>query len=175
MDQVSYDYDSYVGLKAEPIVSAPLEFDTVRRFAQAIMDNDPSYYDAPFAAGQKEGHVTAPPLYPIHALRRPAGTPDPLEPLTKDPTLDGTGDLGSFLYGLPPIPMPFKRLLNGGSDIEFCRCLAIGERAVATASYKSIALRKGKSGDMLIVVIETNFKNDRGDDLVTVRQTAIWR
>jgi len=169
------DYARYIGVTAAPIVSAPLESDSVRRFAQAIMDDDPAYHDKVHAGALPAGGVTAPPLFPIHIMRRPPGTPDPLEPLTRDPDLDGTGDLGSFLYGLPSIPMPFNRLLNGGSDIDFGRNLRIGERAVAQARYKDIRLRQGKSGDMLIVVIETRFTTEAGEHLVTVRQTAIWR
>ena len=79
------------GMQGEALTAAmPLEKDTVRRFVQAIMDTDPAYFDEAVASSSKAGGVAAPPLYPVHAFRQAAGTPDPLESLTEDHAADGT-------------------------------------------------------------------------------------
>ena len=57
-----------------------------------------------------------------------AGGADPLDLLHDDPDADGSGGVDGVYFGLAPIESPFKRLLNGGNDIEFYRCLAVGER-----------------------------------------------
>lgn len=169
------DYSQYIGVTSETRVSpAPLESDTLRRFVQAIMDNDPLYYDESYAKTTRHGGVVAPPLFPVHAFRRPPGTPDPLDKLRDNPDSDGSAGVGGA-QGLPPIPTPYKRLLNGGNEIEFFQCLRMGEKVVSTAKYADVRLKEGKGGKMLLVVIETELRNERHELLLINRQTLIWR
>ena len=113
------NYAKYQGLEGELQVAAmPLERDTLRRFVQAIMDHDPVYYDDAVADASKFGGLAAPPLYPVHAFRLPADTPDPLDVVSNDPNADGTAGIMGVAFGLPPIEMPYRRLLNGGNEIE---------------------------------------------------------
>jgi hypothetical protein len=169
------DYAKFVGLVGQPRMASPLENDALRRFVQAIMDDDPAYYDPAAAAQALPGEIVAPPLYPLHAFRRPLGTPDPLQALIDDPDHDGIGAANSSSDGLPPIPSPFKRRLNGGNEIEFFRCLRVGERAVAKPRYKSVDLKQGRSGQMLIIVTEVRWETENGDLLMINRQTSIRR
>jgi hypothetical protein len=53
----------------------PVEQGAVRRFAQAIMDDDPAFRPDADAASRFGGPI-APLLFPNHMLRRPFGTPD---------------------------------------------------------------------------------------------------
>jgi hypothetical protein len=170
------DFAKYVGMSGAPqLAPMALERDTLRRFAQAIMDSDPLYYDEKYAAGTKFGRIVAPPLYPVHALRTAPGAPDPLAVLAEDPDADGAGGNEGVSFGLTPIESPFKRLLNGGNEIEFYRCLAVGEKCVAKARYADVQLKKGKSGSLLLVVIESEFRTEAGELLLVNRQTLIWR
>jgi len=170
------DLASYRGMAGAPLVAAmPLERDTLRRFAQAIMDPDPLYWDPAYAATTRYGGLVAPPLYPVHAFRPPPDAPDPLRSVQEDPDADGTAGNDGMYFGLAPIRSPFKRLLNGGNEIEFYRCLAVGERCVAKARYADVQLKQGKSGAMLFVVVESEFRTESGELLVINRQTLIWR
>lgn len=172
----SADFVRYVGMKG-PVkrAHAPLEREMLRRFAQAIMDRDPLYYDEAHARGTRYARLVAPPLYPVHAFRPPADAPDPLVSVQQNPDADGTEGNDGMLFGLEPIQSPFKRLLNGGNEIEFFRCLAVGERCVAQARYAGVALKEGKSGQMLMVDVETEFRTEEGEVLLVNRQTLIWR
>ena len=176
MTLTTADFARYVGMKgpAKP-AHLPLERDTLRRFAQAIMDPDPAYYDERHAAGTPYKTVVAPPLYPVHAFRTPPYAPDPLVSVQQDPDADGTAGNDGVFFGLEPIVSPFKRLLNGGNEIEFFRNLAVGERCVAQAHYANVVLKDGKSGQMLLVDIETEFRTEAGEVLLVNRQTLIWR
>ena len=111
----------------------------------------------------------------MHAFRPLPGGPDPLDLLQQDPDADGAGGNDGVYFGLPPIESPFKRLLNGGNEIEFFRCLAVGEKCVANARYADVQLKQGKSGSMLLVVVETTFTTEAGEKLLVNRQTLIWR
>jgi len=169
-------FGKYRGMTGNTLVAGmPLERDTLRRFVQAIMDTDPLYVDAVYAAATKYGGIVAPPLYPVHAFRPPIGGADPLAALQADPDADGAGGNDGVYFGLTPIESPFKRLLNGGNEIEFFRCLALGERCVANARYADVELKQGKSGALLLVVIETTFSTEGGERLLVNRQTLIWR
>lgn len=169
-------FDHYRGMRGAPLVAGmPLERDTLRRFVQAVMDTDPLYINQVYAAQTKYGEIVAPPLYPVHAFRPPPGGPDPLAVLRSDPDADGAGGSDAVYFGLTPIDSPFKRLLNGGNEIEFRRCLKVGEKAVARARYADVQLKQGKSGALLLVVIETEFSTEAGERLLLNRQTLIWR
>jgi hypothetical protein len=176
-DAVTADpYDKYRSAKGRTLVAGmPLERDTLRRFVQAIMDTDPLYVDAVYAAGTRYGEMVAPPLYPVHAFRPPIGGPDPLALVQADPDADGSGGNDGVYFGLEPVESPFKRLLNGGNEIEFYRCLAVGEKCVANARYADVQLKQGKNGALLLVVVETLFSTEAGERLLLNRQTLIWR
>lgn len=170
------NYDKYIGMTGEPkLAPMPLERDTLRRFAQAIMDPDPVYYDEKAAKASKFGEIVAPPLYPAHAYRPPADGPDPFTVFADNPDSDGTAGSDGMYYGLPPIPMPYKRLLNGGNELQFYRALAVGERCIVTPRYADVVLKQGKNGAILLVVVETRYTTEAGELLLVNRQTLIWR
>jgi len=170
------DIAKYRGMVGAPLVAPTLlEPDTLRRFVHAIMDGDALYHDVAKAKSSKFGALAAPPLYPVHAFRRAPDGADPLEMLHADPDADGSGGSDGMFFGLPPIETAFKRLLNGGNEIEFYRNLAVDERCVAKARYANVNLKQGKSGTMLLVDVETEFRTEAGELLLINRQTLIWR
>jgi hypothetical protein len=176
MDVTQQTFDRYRGITGKTLVAGmPLERDTLRRFVQAIMDTDPLYIDEAYAAKSRFGGMVAPPLFPVHAFRPPLGGPDPLDVLRTDPDADGSGGNDGMYFGLAPIESPFRRLLNGGNEIEFFRCLEVGERCVANARYADVRLKQGKGGALLLVVVETTFSTESGERLLVNRQTLIWR
>ena len=175
-DDIQENYDQYIGMTGLPKTSPlPLERDSLRRFVQALMDPDPIYYDEGLARASKFEQLAAPALYPVHAYRTAAGSPDPLQVIQDDPDSDGTYGHDGFLFGLPKINSPYKRLLNGGNEIEFYRCMAVGECCVVTPKYANVVLKKGKDGNLLLVDIETTYRTEQGELLLVNRQTLIWR
>lgn len=170
------DCKKYIGIKGESKVAhMPLEKDSLRRFVQAIMDTDPLYFDEEYAKSTFFGNIVATPLYPVHAFRTPADGSDRLNALQTDPDLDGTDSMSGAYSSLPKIESPFKRLLNGGNEITFYRALEIGEVCVSTPKYKNVELKNGKSGPMLLVTIETEYKTQSDKLLLINTQTLIWR
>lgn len=166
---------SYIGMQGEPITApTPLSEDTLRRFVQAVMETDPVHWDPAVAAASRYGAVVAPPLQPIHAFVRPAGTPDPADALLDDPDWDGIPrDQGR--RGLPPVPVPLKRMLNGGTEAEFFQLAKIGDVITARSRYADIIEKEGRSGPMVIIKQETTYTNQAGDVLAIVTTSAIMR
>jgi hypothetical protein len=151
----------------------PVEQGAIRRFHQAVMDDDPVYWRQADAAATRYGGIAAPPLFPLHAFRRPSGTPDPLNRVLGDPDFDGvTRDFG---LGLPPVPIPLPRLLNGGNQVEVYRLAHPGDRIRARSKYVDIYQKEGKSGLLVFILVETVYANRKGEILLKALQTHILR
>ena len=153
---------------------APLGADELRRFVQAVLEPDPVHWDPGAAAASRYGTVVAPPLYVIHAARRAAGTPDPLDRFHGEPGWDGL-DVGAGFGGLPPIDVPLTRVLAGGTEAEFFRLPELGTLICAQSRYIEIADREGRSGPMVIARIETSYTDQDGEPLARVVNTVIMR
>jgi acyl dehydratase len=164
-----------IGMQGEPQTSCePVERSEVRRFAQAIMDDDPIFWNDAYAAKTRYGGVVAPPLFPLFAHRRPPGSADPLATAITDPDFDGF--VGLLTTGLPPVPLPMlPRLLNGGNDVEFYQLPKLGDRITAQAKYLDIYEKSGRSGTMVFIVVETRYTNQSDDLLMISRLTLIRR
>jgi len=163
---------AYIGLTSEKEVACdPVERGAVRRYAQAIMDEDPAYLKE-CEANARYGGAVAPPIFPTHMLRRPFGAPDPIQDHADDPNYDGAG----FSQGLPKIePLKALSLLNGGSELEFFRYARHGEVVTVQSRYASITEKQTSKGPIILVVIESDYCNGDGDLLVRVRRTTIRR
>ena len=64
-----------------------------------------------------------------------------------------------------PVPKPIRRPIG----------LRLPKKCVANARYADVQLKQGKSGSLLLVVIETTFSTEQGERLLVNRQTLIWR
>lgn len=151
----------------------PVSRESLRRLAQAAMELDPVHWDDEIAAKTRYGQVVAAPLFPLHAFTRAPGTPDPLDKLATDPDWDGSD--GGGVRGLPPLDLPLRRILNGGTRARFCRLARIGDVISTQSRYVQIEDREGRSGPMVVVSIETDYRNQDDELLMRVRSTFIWR
>jgi len=163
---------AYIGRESAPETACdPVERGAVRRYAQAIMDEDPAYWAA-CEDNARYGGPVAPPLYPTHLFRRPFGAPDPVQLNARNPDFDGVG--AGALQGLPEIePLAGYALLNGGSQVEFFRYARHGERITLKSRYADIFEKQTSKGPMIFVVTESEYRNDDGELLVRTRRTLI--
>ena len=163
----------FIGLRSDTVTACDtIEPGAVRRYAQAIMaDGDTDY--ATDAAATRFGGPVAPPIYPAFMFRRPLGTPDVLSERAEDPDFDGL--VSAAGDGLPELPLHGRALLNGGSEIEFLRYARHGEQVTQRSSYTDIYERESKTGPMLFVIVQTEYRTGDGDLLLRVRKTIIRR
>jgi acyl dehydratase len=174
MPYITDDMRALIGVPGElQTAPYPLGPDTLRRFVQAVGEQDPMHWDP--QAARERGHETlvSPPLHPLHLFVRAPGTPDPFERFREEADWDGMG--GTINRGLPKLKLPFKRLLNGGYACEFYRLARLGDTISRQSRYIEITEREGSSGPMVITKIETLYTNQDGQKLVRIVHTEIAR
>ena len=172
MSMITDEVKAYVGSWSEPAIACdPVEQGAVRRFAQAIMADDPDY--GPEADPDNlYGGPIAPPLFPNHMLRRAFGTPDVVQENAGNPGFDGVVP-GP---GLPAIAsLLHLPVLNGGSEFEFFRYARFGERVSLRQRYADIHEKASGTGSMIVVVIESEIRTLAGELLLRARRTLLRR
>lgn len=172
---ITDEVKALIGFESEWEVACDVvERGQIRRHAQGIMDKDPSYYDDKYAAGTKFGGVVAPPLFPMHAVTRVGpNLPDPFEGAANDPDFDGVPR--SLMKTWVPLPIPLKRILNGGNQVELYQNAKPGERVKARSKYTDIYQKDGKSGPMVFWFIEITYTNESEELLMKATMTRIMR
>ncbi len=170
---ITPEIKALIGTEAEVDAWDEVERGAVRRFVQSIMDPDPIYWDDAMAKKTRFGGVVTPYLYPLYAFRNPPNLPDPLDDAIGNPHFHG----GSFIprFGLPEIPVPLQRVLNGGNEIEFFSFARPGDRLTAKSRLEDVVQKQGKQGPMLFVKMKISILNQHGEMLLINRQTSIRR
>jgi hypothetical protein len=166
----------YIGMTSGIEVACdPVEQGAVRRYAQAIMDEDP-IFGPPAMGGTPYGGQVAPPLLPTHLFRRPFGTEDPVQANANDPDFDGFVAAPASSEGLPELlPLKGYALLNGGSEVEFFRYARHGETVTMRSTYADIQEKQTSKGPIVLVTVESEYRNGHGDLLLKALRTAIRR
>ena len=119
----------------------------IRRFAQAIGDLNPLYYDEEYAKTTVYKGIIAPPLF-CHAFTFadvPAGN---LREDGRPEELD--------------VPLPVDRTVGGGSSFQVGAEIRPGDKLTVRSKLLDIYTKSGKKGILYFVVVETTFTNQNG-------------
>lgn len=149
----------------------------LRRFTQALMDPDPSYWDEEYAKNSRYGEVITPPIMVAYMSSRIR--PDQDDPITQafldDPMSDGIGRV-SRPGSLPGVPTDLVRVLNAGNELEIFKYPSIGDKIFFQHKYSDIRERVGREGKpFLIVTNETTYTNQNNEVLCITRASSIRR
>jgi acyl dehydratase len=144
----------------------------IRRYAQAIMDDDPVYWDEEHARRTKFGGVVAPPFLPGKIFRVRPDAPDPLREDERlwsgEHTPRGESDLR--------IPWPPGWIvLHGSDESEIYQLARPGDRITARSKLVDMYERQGRSGHLVMAVTETAYFNQDGDLLYVNRGISVAR
>ncbi len=123
---------------------------SVRMFARSCQYDDPLFYDEEFAKSKGYRSIPAPPHY--------LGTP------IFDPNAPARGGR--------QLNIPYKRNLNGGTDIEYFDSIQAGDLLTATSMLTELEETSGRLGPMLIVRNQTTYRRD-GKVVAILRGTGI--
>ena len=143
------------------------------RFFQAVMDYDPRFWDADYAAGTRYGAPVAPPAFAVHAFRRPPDETHDTLAAAGDPDFDGLSR--SMRPGLPKVPLSLSGILNGGYEYEFYSYPKVGESIICRSAYLDIYQKQGKAGPMVMVLIEDEYATADQRPLLKSVNTMIMR
>ena len=150
-----------IGKEGEPW-TVEVDKTSVRMFARAVGYSDPLYYDEEFAKSKGYRSLPAPPHY--------LGTPI-FNPRGSDPTF------GAPRRGNRDFQTPYKRRLNGGTDVEYFSkgpgdAICAGDVLQASSRIADMVERRGSIGPMLITTSETIYRRN-GDVVAIMRGTGI--
>jgi acyl dehydratase len=134
-----------------------------QRYAAAIDDLDPLYFDDAYAREHGYKGIIAPPNY-LATLRGDQG-PGPFESeLLED---------GTHPDGRPEVPG--LQIMGGGQELDFRAPVYCGERIFGEKRIASIEQQQGRQGQMVIVAEEIRYRNEEGEEKLVMRNRSLYR
>ena len=142
------EQDPRIGRSGKPSTMR-VEFGKIREFARAIKDENPLYYDEAHAKSVAGGVMPPPTFTMTQAFWDEPGN---------------RVDLG----------LDMRRVLHGEQEFEYLKPVYAGDTLTAQGKITNVEKRPGKrGGEMTMVTLETEFKNQRGEVCLYSRSTII--
>ena len=132
-----------------------------QRYAQAVGDLNPIYFDDSAARAAGYRGMVAPPTYVPYALVR--GRP-----------LSETREDGLFRGG-SSLRLKVQRTMFGGEEWDFLAPVHIGDRITGTTRLAELDEKNGSKGPFVRITRETTFTNHEGEVVARTRQIGIAR
>ena len=152
---------AFVGqIEREP-VTATVTATGAQRYAQAVGDLNPIYFDDAAAKAAGYDGLVAPPTYVQYALVM--GRP-----------LDKIRDDGLFSGGTG-VRLRVQRTMFGGEEWDFLESVMVGDTITATTRVAALDEKRGSKGPFVRITRETTFTNQHGRDVARTRQIGIAR
>lgn len=154
------EVQQFIG-KAELPHIREVEKGAIRRYAEAVGNSNPLYFDVEYARRTRHGGIIAPPGFfgrPVKSASSPTGLPQLV------------GDLRAVLA-----EVGYPRILDGGMSYEFFLPVRADDTLVVSPTVKDITHKEGKSGKMMMCSLETTYVNQNGDTVAKAHQTFIAR
>ncbi|HZU78003.1 MAG TPA: MaoC family dehydratase N-terminal domain-containing protein [Dehalococcoidia bacterium] len=147
---ITQEMRDQIGKEGPP---STLEVDktAVRMFARAVGHTDPVFYDEAEAKRRGFRSLPAPPGYLGTRVFNPAQGGE----------------------GMPRRAGPYKRVLNGGTEIEYFADICAGDVLTSRSKIASYEETSGRLGPMLITVTESTYTNQDGKVVAVTRNTGI--
>ncbi len=134
------------------------------RFAMAVDDRNPLYFDDAFAREHGYPGAIAPPIYLSAVLGwEPGPAEDSLRP-------DGTPQNDAMA-----VPIRGLRVMGGGQELEFHRPIVAGMDLVMEFGISGAELKQGRSGQLIVIQIEKRYLTTDGILVLVCRENAIAR
>jgi acyl dehydratase len=149
------EFKQYIG-KVDPPHLREVEKGAIRRYADAVGNDSPLYYDEEYARKSRYGCIIAPPGFFGWAK-------------STIPSSEGLmGLMGAM------IEAGYAGILDGGMAYDFYLPVRAGDTIVASPKVADVSLKEGKT-KMMIARFETSYYNQNGDLVAKAYQTLIGR
>ncbi len=156
--QITDEMRALIGVDGDPW-TYEVTTTSVRMYARGIGSEDPIHYDVDFAKSQGFRSVVA----PLGYIGTPVYLPGKNDPTFGFPRREGGARLN----------IPFRGLLDGGTETEYLDVICAGDVLVETSHLADLKLKEGPR-PMLFVTNETVYKNkDSGKVVAKQRLTSI--
>ena len=153
---VPEELKQYIG-KVDPPHVREVEKGAIRRYAEAVGNDNPLYSDEEYAKKSRYGSIIATPGFFGWSVK---------------PVSSSEGIVG-LMTAL--INGGFYRILDGGISYEFYLPVRAGDTLVASPKVKDVTSKEGKTGTMILCHFETTYLNQNGDMVAKAYQTLIGR
>ena len=142
---ITQEMRDVIGVESEAI-TYDVERSAIRKFAEAIGDDNPLYVDEEAARKSRYGGVIAPPTFmrSMSAGRSRA-----------------------------TVQSPYSAALDGGSEWEYFEPVRPGDRISVTMKVSEMFEREGRLGNMLFIIRETSYVNQFGKTVAIQHGTGI--
>lgn len=154
-----------IGKETPQMVIGEVNKRDIRRFTSATEDKNPLYLDEEYAKKSRYSGIIAPPSF-IFSFFYDRGS---------DAELREDGIPMSRSDDEFRVPLKVKRVVGGGSELEFVQPLRPGDVISARRKLVDIYEKEGKSGKLVFTVNETTYTNQRGEVVVIEKGTSIAR
>lgn len=150
-----------VGVEGPP-TTLEVEKTNCRMFARAVGHTDPIFYDEDAAKARGYRSIVAPPGFMGTPIFKPGGGGGP------------AGEMGGRRFSVP-----YKRVLNGGTDYEYFPdapdgdVICAGDTITARTKISGFEETTGSLGPMLITRRETTYTNQHGKVVAKMYGTVI--
>jgi acyl dehydratase len=134
-----------------------------QRWAAAVGDHNPLWFDADYARRHGYRDIIAPPLYLQYAVLGVARL-DELRP-------DGSSGAATGSLAFPKAP----RRMAGGETTTFHRPAYHGDEVEMTRTVDSIVEKQGRSGRFVLVTWRAEYRNQHGELLADASTSMIAR
>ena len=149
-------FKHFIGRLDPPHVKM-VERGAIRRYAEAVGDDDPLYHDLEYARGLGHSDIVAPPGF----FGWTVGSVPPLE----------------AVMGLMTavVSAGYYRILDAGMSFDLFLPVRAGDVLVASPRVADVEEKQGKSGTMIMCSFETTYMNQNGDVVAKSYQKVICR
>jgi acyl dehydratase len=155
--------------KSMGTVVCEVEKGAIKRFADAVDDPNPLYWDEEYAKKSRYGSIIAPPGFFGWVVKLPRGqTFQRPTDISEPPELIENLQAALAKAG-------FGRVIDGGIEYEFFQPVRADDVLSAKSMIKEIIEQEGKSGKMAFVIIETAYQNQNNELAAKARITGIYR
>lgn len=153
---ISEEMRQFIGRLDPPHVKV-VERGSIRRYAEAVGDDDPLYHDREYARELGYADIVAPPGF----FGWTVGTVPPLE----------------AVMGLMTavVSAGYHRILDAGMSFDFFLPVRAGDVLIASPRVADVVEKEGKRGTMIMCSFETTYMNQNGDVVAKSYQKVICR
>ena len=162
------EISKFIG-KSIGVVACEVEKGSIKRFADAVEETNPLYWDEEYAAKSRYGSIIAPPGFFGWPVKLPRGMTFQRPTDISDPPEVAEGMRAALAKG------GYWRVVDGGVEYEFFQPVRAGDVLAAKSVIKDIIEREGKTGKLAFVIIETAYHNQKDELVAKARATAIYR
>ena len=143
-------------------VSAVITRREAQRYARAVGDLDPIYFDERAAADAGYDGLVAPPTFVGHAV-------------VEGSTLEDLRIDGLWIDRGRKLRLGVSRTMFGGEEWEFRQPVLVGDTITAQRRLGGVEEKDGRSGPFVLLHYETTFTNQRDEVVAISRLVGIAR